>query len=333
MKTLCLSLFWTLLCAVFAVDGGPAPTAAINFRVRDDYEKPVEGATIVMSTFHHWEPAEGFGKDASETFMGTTNADGVVKIVGASIRGDFSYAVLPRAGFYRGGGGEYKFANVVDSKWQPPSPTVDVRIKRIVAPIPMYARRVGQPPNRVRIPVADQPVGYDLKVGDWVSPYGAGAVSDLVFTLSRHFVDTDKPFNGTLTTTFSNRGDGIQLVENNEPVSEFKSPRFAPESGYVPKLVNRMGRAAADKPIRESGGPDLVYLFRVRTILDKAGHVTSALYGKIYGDFRFDMINAKPAYLLFDYYLNPTANDRNMEFDPKQNLFANVTDLEKPTAP
>jgi len=122
-------------------------------------------------------------------------------------------------------------------------------------------------------------------------------------------------------------------VEDQDPVSEFKSPRYAPESGYEPKLVNRIGRTAPDKPIKESGKSDIVYFFRVRTIIDESGHVTSALYGKIYGDLRFDIINGNPAYLLFDYYLNPTPNDRNMEFDPKQNLFTNLTDLEKPVAP
>jgi len=332
MKAICLLSSWILLSGICALSAGPSPTATINFRVRDDDEKPVEGATIVASTFHHWEPAEGFGKDASATFKGTTNADGIVTIVGTSIRGDFSYAVVPLPGFYRGGGGEYKFANVVDATWQPSSPTVDVRVKRIVAPIAMYARKVGQPPNRLRIPEADRPIGYDLIVGDWVSPYGLGVSSDFVFVVNRSLAG-NKVFNGTLTTTFSNRGDGIQLVGSPEPVSEFRSPRYAPESGYEPKLVNRIGRAAPDKPIRESGTPDLVYLFRVRTSLDENGHVTTALYGKIYGDFRFDIINGNPAYLLFDYYLNPTPNDRNMEFDPKQNLFSNLKDLDKPTAP
>lgn len=40
------------------------------------------------------------------------------------------------------------------------------------------------------------------------------------------------------------------------------------------------------------------------------GNIISAQYGKIYGDF-----------LAFTYYLNPSPNDRNVEFDPDQNLF------------
>jgi len=44
-------------------------------------------------------------------------------------------------------------------------------------------------------------------------------------------------------------------------------------------------------------------------VLDKDGKVVKALYGKIYGDF-FDMV----------YYLNPDGT-RNIEYDPKRNLF------------
>ncbi len=31
----------------------------------------------------------------------------------------------------------------------------------------------------------------------------------------------------------------------------------------------------------------------------------------------------------FSYYLNPTPNDRNLEFDPEQNLFKKLTILEE----
>jgi len=35
----------------------------------------------------------------------------------------------------------------------------------------------------------------------------------------------------------------------------------------------------------------------------------------------------------FDYYLNPTPNDRNVEFDPKRNLMKNLKPLEEVTEP
>jgi hypothetical protein len=35
----------------------------------------------------------------------------------------------------------------------------------------------------------------------------------------------------------------------------------------------------------------------------------------------------------FCYYLNPTPNDRNVEFDPKQNLLGGLQSFEQVTAP
>ena len=67
--------------------------------------------------------------------------------------------------------------------------------------------------------------------------------------------------------------------------------------------------------------------------MDKKGKVVSALYGKIDRDFRFDIFNSKTAALLFTYYLNPNANDRNMEFDPKRNLLTGLPDTQRPTSP
>jgi len=54
-----------------------------------------------------------------------------------------------------------------------------------------------------------------------------------------------------------------------------------------------------------------LYYFCIRTQTNEVGQVTNALYGKIYGQ-----INGS-----FTYFLNPTPNDRNVEHDPKRNVF------------
>jgi hypothetical protein len=64
-------------------------------------------------------------------------------------------------------------------------------------------------------------------------------------------------------------------------------------------------------------------------IFSKDGGVVSANYAKVYGDFAFNPARQK---MSFSYYFNPVSNDRNLEFDPKRNLFpedkpgANVRD-------
>jgi hypothetical protein len=68
--------------------------------------------------------------------------------------------------------------------------------------------------------------------------------------------------------------------------------------------------------------PNKIYYFRVRTALDHQGNVVSAHYGKIYGDF-----------MQFRYYFNPTPNDRNVEFDTKQNLVGGIESFEQVREP
>jgi len=59
------------------------------------------------------------------------------------------------------------------------------------------------------------------------------------------------------------------------------------------------------------------------------GKVHKALYGKIHGEIRFDVINSKTAIIIFTYYLNPDGT-RNLEFDQKRNLFQNLKSRETP---
>ena len=76
------------------------------------------------------------------------------------------------------------------------------------------------------------------------------------------------------------------------------------------------------QPSKNEHDPNRIYLFRVRTVEDHDGNIVSARYGKIYGDF-----------MQFSYYLNPTPNDRNIEFDPKQNLLGGLSALEQVRVP
>ena len=71
------------------------------------------------------------------------------------------------------------------------------------------------------------------------------------------------------------------------------------------------------------------YSIRVRTVLDENGNVKSSLYGKINGDIRFYVGTKVPrSGIGFTYCLNPTPNDRNIEFDPKHNLLGGLQSFE-----
>jgi hypothetical protein len=63
---------------------------------------------------------------------------------------------------------------------------------------------------------------------------------------------------------------------------------------------------------------DVGYFLRTRVRLDRDGNIASANYAKIMGDF---LVATKGGQVAFTYDFNPLPNDRNLEFDPKKNLF------------
>jgi hypothetical protein len=126
-----------------------------------------------------------------------------------------------------------------------------------------------------------------------------------------------------LTVSFPNPADGIQefYVSDTEKGSDLRSPHEAPPEGYQPQWAQTDNRKPG-RPVNTNQDPNRNYFFRIHTILDAGGTVKSAFYGKIYGDF-----------MQFRYYLNPTPNDRNIEFDPKQDLLKGLDSLQRVSAP
>jgi hypothetical protein len=217
-----------------------------------------------------------------------------------------------------------QFTEKEDGRWEPWNPTVSITMKRVLNPIPMYAREMGQLPDALEIPALNTPIGFDLEAADWVAPYGKGSVSDFVFEViqSVPFTGRMNPFDVSLTLSFSNKGDGIQSVR--VPLyagSQLRLPRYAPEDGYKPALIKEAKRPSKEQPIDPGVQDDQSYFFRVRTVMDGNGKIKSALYGKLNGDVTVDVFHSKTAMIQFSYCLNPNPNDLNMEFDPKKNLF------------
>jgi hypothetical protein len=330
MKHACtLCLFLLLIGALCAEE---RPAAQITFRVTDDFSDPVVGVTIGMSTFHHWQPGEGFGKDISETFTGVTDDKGMVTLLGSSLDGNFSYSPREKAGYYRGGGGSFQFKEKQDGRWEPWNPAVEVVVKRVVNPIPMYAWGI-----ETRIPLPNRAYGYDVLLADWVNPLGKGKQADINFELQGHWTSYHD-HDSTLVLSFPNSHDGIQEFKAPPPYqgSAFRSPRTVPDNGYRSSLALRRVRKPQDLAPAwvDDAARDANYFFRIRTRVDNQGNVVSAYYGKIYGGFKFAGASARGSFLKVPaVYLNPTLLDRNMEFDPKRNLFGDLPSSQRVITP
>lgn len=198
------------------------------------------------------------------------------------------------------------------------SKTVDIVLKEIKKPIPMYAKSftAGQR-GIMKLPTYDgKTYGFDLIISDWVAPHGKGNTSDLIFQFqgnSGRVLELDN-WEKKITVTFSNKLDGIiawqGLSDNGRAYgSELVSDYEAPATGYQSQWIQRTWKENGG--IRQSTENQFRnFYFRVRSQVDGNGNIVSAHYGKIYGDF-----------MSFTYYINPSANDRNIEFDTQKNLF------------
>jgi len=211
---------------------------------------------------------------------------------------------------------------------EPWDPVVTVVVRQVVNPIPMYAKRV-----ETIIPATNQICGFDLKVGDWVAPYGKGIVCDFLFEVKQR-ITSSEDYEAILNMSFSNRYEGFQVIQDTIKESLFHSPRFASESNYQTNYTVSHGK----DPVKGYYGTlvgDIKksHFFRIRSVLDEKGNLKEALYGKTLGDVGIGGVAAKQVRVAFTYYLNPTPNDRNLEFDPKKNLFKNLNSTEQVTAP
>ncbi|HWD91715.1 MAG TPA: carboxypeptidase-like regulatory domain-containing protein [Verrucomicrobiae bacterium] len=276
------------------------PVWNATVRTVDESGRPVSGAMAAMS----WNVNLSNNSVTSKKVEGLTDNDGVFNAT-QEANGSIDLGfVASKTGYYPAKTG-YALAQLNNNNPEKWNPSVTLMLKKIGTPIPMYVRHVEAGP-----PVFNKPVGYDLMAGDWISPYGKGQFKDIVFT-GKLDEKTKNDFDYRLLVTFPNEGDGIQefTLSDLERTSGFRSPYEAPVEGYQPEVTKTMSRHPGQETKTEMNNPDHNYFFRVRTVLDERGKVKSALYGKIYGDF-----------MQFTYYLNPTPNDRNVEFDPARNL-------------
>lgn len=305
-----------------------AQEAKITVRVMNEVGTPVTNAAVTAAFATAIKPGWGWGSGRPNEVTGQTGTNGLCTLTGDGNGGSVAVAVK-NAGYYGSSGYQLQFTNLVGTavrKWQPWNPTIDVVLKPIGNPTALCAKRVWQ----MQVPQAE-PVGYDLLAGDWVAPHGKGKTSDFLLRYASQPETTietrygpAKTSDRTLMVTFSNESDGVLSVT--APARGGSALRLSPAAPLNAYSTNIIKRVVEDQrglvsDIRE----DQNYFFRVRTKKDDKGNIVSALYGKIYGDVQFD----ERGRVTFTYYLNPTPNDRNVEFDPAKNLFTDLSSREQ----
>lgn len=318
MNRLCRTVLFSLgfLCLIaYTGAGASLPEAKLTIKVLDDDGLPLSNMPV-----HLWL-SESAIRD------GQTDSNGLFVAEGACTIKDIPISIV-KQGYYDSKL-TYSYPNymsVKDNKWQPWNPIVTAVVRRVVNPIPMYAKRV-----ETLIPGTDGYYGFDVEAGDWVSPYGQGKREDILFKATRS-IRGPMDYAVTVEVCLANCGDGLRVVE---PIggSSFGSPREAPTNDYSTSFAKTLGCKPDMGYFNVEVRPGEYFVFRVRTVYDTKSNVISRCYGKIPTGFGIGGYLAEKIGIHFTYYFNPTPNDRNMEFDPTRNLFHNLKPTEQIARP
>ena len=242
-------------------------------------------------------------------------------------------------GYYgaRSGTG-FRFASKnIFGVWQPDNLVATIKLQRVEHPIPLFLKRFADmASDSVRVDLFAKGNGclqLDMLKGEWLPPVGNGEHADVIFTrIPRKDLGMGTNASGITAAAYRDSmsvkfiGDNNGFVEVASLANSGLRIRRAPENGYRHDYVCWKERTKNLKYV-SSFDAERNFAFRIRTRRDENGKITSAYYGKIYGDICFKKLIgvdvepvAAPSFL---YYLNLTPLDRNLEWDMKNNLCPN----------
>jgi hypothetical protein len=215
-------------------------------------------------------------------------------------------------------------------RWIPWNPTLQVTFKEERKPIPMIAKKA-----KIKIPKKNQPFGFDFEVGDLVEPYGKGKYSDIML---KSFGDKPFPLTYNYSETLviqANNSLGGFIRKKKDDWCALLSDCEAPKKGYIPEFMFSANSKEGQPVVEDNLQEDDYMIFRTRVIVNEKGNLISAHYGKIYGRLThgINSNDREGAGATILYYFNPTPNDRNLEFDGKNNLLKNLDSLEEVYTP
>ncbi|WP_207061704.1 hypothetical protein [Motiliproteus sp. SC1-56] len=312
-----------MLLWLFATTAVALPSAKVTIKVVDDQGGPVEGAEVRVG----FESPGGYWQAGRIAFdSGYSDSDGI-HVASSNTSGRIGYRI-EKEGYYESEGGFSEFTGVSGvygmRRWEPWNPILGVELRKIRNPIPLIVKQV----EALELPMLNRPIGYDLMAGDWVVPFGQGTTADLVFTLEKSYQSRGS-WKYKLSLGFANPDDGVIPVRaSTSSGSQLLLAHHAPIEGYRSEYFwgKEMKMSSYGTAVRSDFGElqtdDLNFYFRVRSQRDEHGRLVSGIYGKIHNKFQLTNFKIeRTGSLTFNYFLNPTPNDTNLEWDQKTNLF------------
>ncbi len=317
---------WSVVCLA-----GVLPVAAGEFSMRfaDEAGRPLDRVSAHVLLMKDDDPRA----DGMEDLRGLTKPDGLFRFEGRRqmtvlrVQGD-------RGGFYSVDlRAPLRFARSGPDGAMSWTLTMPRKIK----PVPLCAFRPWLARGNGQFRRGEW-IAYDLQVGSPLPPFGRGQVEDFRFQVTATMTGWNAPqtyveeqrrlapakdwdeetirdvygvWQAELRLAFPHPQAGILRTAQFWPYARLKMPHAAPPTGYRPEY---QASQVSDRPADEAED-EVGFWLRTRVKADDAGKIIEAHYAKIVGPLRFTQ-----ATLGFTYYFNPTASERNLEFDPRRNL-------------
>ena len=298
----------------------------------------------IEGSFLNYSP--GWGVAAKNNDVDAwTDRNGVARLSGNTEKGVGGYRIYRTPGYYNAEWAEIAFSEqsfLKLGRWLPDDIVVTARLDRIMNPVPLFVKKST---GKFR----EKKQWYYFQDADYKEISKLSATNDVPIikgvVMSYDFfkafifnetcygwevvrggpgVSAYKRFRMDVSVVFPGMGNG--MVEVPHVLNAGINLRTATQDGYGNKMTCWYGRFFGERGEKTNCNKSRCYAFRIRTVYDEGGNIKSAYYGKIYGDFDMTGLDG----VRFLYYLNPTPNDRNLEWDMKNNLCPNPGDIGNP---
>ena len=325
-----------------------AATAGFDVLVLDaDSGAPISGVDVTgwFSNNNGWKA----WTDSAPTYddKKTTDAKGLCHVEGETNTGETGVNIhYPPEGYYPNSFCvRHRFTQkplMPLMHWRPTDLVITAKLQRVGHTVPLFVKRIGRKLGSDAIMANGESFAYDLVKGAFLPPFGEGQTADVVFSRSpQEYLGEGNNGNGYVAPRYKNtllmtfQGDEANgILESPMPDAQtYCWIRRAPEEGYC-REISFSEATSSDLQRIEGLDAKKCYCFRIRTNRDERGNIKSSLYGKIYGDPSFflegsDRWKQKICGISLLYYLNPTPNDRSLEWDRKNNFCDKPGNLEK----
>ncbi len=344
---------YTMLSCSHSLFGGRASFDVLV--IDSETMKPLPNVKVEGSFLNY---SRGWGIAAKDNDVDAwTDRHGLVRLSGNTEKGIGGYRIYGTPNYYNAEWKEIRFQEqslLRLGAWQPSGIVSTARLDRIITPRPLFVKHmnamfcrkeqwhyfmyadyadVAKFAKTNEIPVVSNKVlSCDLVNGQFKIVEGASDNADVLFTFNERTDGWRESRGGGGVSLYRNYrrecsiafpGNGNGLFEMHPSDCAGIKIRTAPLRGYVRREQRLVSSGTGRKTDFDKSR---CYTFRIRTMYDDRGEIKSALYGKIYGDFDVETLCG----VSFLYYLNPTPNDRNLEWDMKMNLCPNPGDIGNP---